>query len=139
MLGECHLLHLCCGRCAIEGAVNVDLKDLPEVGVRADAEVLPFQDSAFDAVLIDPPYSEEDASRYKVPRLLRPTRVLAESRRVLIEGGWMLWLDEKFPSYRRKDWNMKGLIGVATGMERRMRVLAMWQARSNGQHQGRLF
>lgn len=126
MLGVCRLLHLCCGRCRIPGAVNVDMKPLPEVDVQANAENLPFKEGTFDAALIDPPYSEHDAQeRYGVPRLIKSYTVLDEIRRVLAPGGWLLWLDEKYPAYRREDWQLTGLIGIVTGFERRSRLLAL--------------
>lgn len=121
------MLHLCCGRCHIEGAVNVDIHPLPEVDIVANAEALPFVGSSFDVCLIDPPYSQEDSERYKVKRLLSAKRVMAEVRRVLIPGGWLLWLDERYPSYSRKEWRLGGLIGIVTGFERRTRVLSMFQ------------
>lgn len=127
MFGDARILHLCCGRCRIPGAVNVDLHALPEVDVQADAEALPFSDASFDVVLIDPPYSDLDAERYKVPRLVSASAVLRDSRRVLRPGGWLLWLDERYPSYRRDDWHLRGLIAIVTGFERRTRVLSMFQ------------
>lgn len=121
------MLHLCCGRTHIDGAVNVDIHPLPEVDVVADVETLPFVAESFDVVFIDPPYSQEDASRYKVRRLLHSRLTMAECRRVLIPGGWLLWLDEKYPSYRRKEWRLQGLIGIVTGFERRTRVLSFFR------------
>lgn len=123
------MLHLCCGRCHIDGAVNVDIHPLPEADVVCDVENLPFEPESFQVVLIDPPYSEEDASRYKVKRLLKARKVMEECSRVLVSGGWLLWLDEKYPSYRRKDWKLEGLVGIVTGFERRTRVLSMFTKR----------
>ena len=120
-------MHLCCGRCHIDGATNVDITMLPEVDIVADGERLPFADSSYDVFLVDPPYSEEDASKYKVKRLIRAGRVMSEARRILRPGGWLLWLDEKYPSYRRDEWKLTGLIGIVTGFERRTRILSMWQ------------
>lgn len=121
------MLHLCCGRCHIEGATNVDIKPLPEVDLIADVEKLPLVDRSYEVVLIDPPYSQEDASRYGVKRLIRSGKVMEEVKRVLVSGGWLLWLDEKYPSYRRKEWSLRGLVGIVTGFERRVRVLSMFQ------------
>ena len=120
-------LHICSGRCHIEGAINVDIHNLPEVDLVANVERLPLQDNRFDVCLIDPPYSEQDADRYKVKRLINSRKTMAEAKRVLVPGGWLLWLDEKYPSYRRKEWQLKGLIGIVTGFERRTRVLSMWR------------
>lgn len=127
MLEGMRILHLCCGRCHIDGAVNVDLHQLPEADIRADVENLPFASGSFDAVLIDPPYSEEDAQRYKVKRLIKTGAVMREARRVLSGNGWLLWLDEKYPSYHRAEWRLKGLIGIVTGFERRSRILSLFQ------------
>ena len=121
------ILHLCCGRARIDGAVNVDLHPLPEADVRANAEALPFRDHAFDVAIIDPPYSELDAERYKVPRLIRAKAVMAEIGRVLVPGGLLFWLDEKYPSFRREAWSMTGLIGIAAGSNRRARMLAIFE------------
>jgi hypothetical protein len=124
------MLHLCCGRCKIAGAVNVDIHKLPEVDIVANVESLPdiLKGSKFDVVLIDPPYSEEDSKRYKVPRLINARRVMKESKDCLRGGGFLLWLDEKYPSYRRKEWRLVGLIGIVTGFERRTRVLSIFKS-----------
>ena len=125
------MLHLCCGRQHIEGAINVDLNHLPEVDVVSNAESLPFNSGCFDSILIDPPYSEEDAQRYKVKRLLRAKTVLIEAHRVLSRDGWLIWLDERYPSYRRSDWRLRGLVCIVTGFERRTRILSMFQKTSS--------
>lgn len=124
---EFRFLHLCCGRCHVDGAVNVDIETLPEVDVVAGAEALPFTANSFDVCLIDPPYSEQDADRYKVKRLLSAKKVMAQLQEILAPDGWLLWLDEKYPSYSRKIWQLKGLIGIVTGFERRTRVLSMFR------------
>ncbi len=129
MVGSARLLHLCCGRCRIPGAVNVDNQLLPEVDVLADVEDLPFKRESFDVVLIDPPYSEEDAQRYKQKRLLRASKVLQECHRVLMPGGYVFWLDERYPSYRRTTWKLVGLVGIVTGFERRTRALSILKKR----------
>jgi SAM-dependent methyltransferase len=121
------ILHLCCGRCHISGAINVDFHPLPEADIVANVESLPFKDNSFDMALIDPPYSDLDAERYKVPRLVSSKKVMRECLRVLRPGGWLLWLDEKYPSYSRHEWALKGLIGIVTGFERRARLLSFFQ------------
>lgn len=121
------MLHLCAGRARIGSAVNVDLHPLPETDLQADVEFLPIRSRSIGVVVIDPPYSEEDATRYKCPRLIRAGGVLEECRRVLVPGGWIAWLDEKYPSYRRKDMRLRGLIGIVTGFERRARLLSLFQ------------
>ena len=129
MFCGCRMLHLCCGRCHIPGAVNVDNQPLPEVDIRADAEALPFNERSFDVILVDPPYSEQDADRYKQHRLLGAKRVLSECRRVVTPNGFVLWLDEKYPVYRRSEYQLVGLIAIVTGFERRTRILSMFRNR----------
>lgn len=125
------LLHLCSGHSHIKGALNIDVLPVPSISVQADAEALPLRDESFAVVLIDPPYSEEDAQRYGVKRLIRSTAVLAEMWRVLVPGGYVVWLDERYPSYRRKNWELCGLIGVVTGFERRARFVSIFRKRGH--------
>lgn len=129
MFPNSNMLHLCCGRCKIEGAVNVDFHSLPEVDIVANAEELPQEllQGSFDVVLIDPPYSEQDADRYKVPRLVNAGKVMKQCKMALKKGGYLCWLDEKYPSYRRGDWKLVGLISIVTGFERRVRVLSIFE------------
>jgi SAM-dependent methyltransferase len=121
------ILHLCCGATRIPNSIGVDIHQTVASDVQADVEQLPFRNETFDVALIDPPYSVEDASRYKVHRLLNSRQTMKEVRRVLTPGGWFLWLDEKFPFYRRHVWRCRGLIAVITGYERRTRLLTMFQ------------
>lgn len=145
MFPEESMLHLCCGRCHIDGALNVDLKLLPEVDLVGNAEgPLPLEGGTFDVILIDPPYSEEDSTRYGVPRLVNARKVMTESSRLLVPGGWLLWLDEKYPTFKKKEWALRGVIAVISGAGRRTRVLSMFQRPgttwepSKGDHNGQL-
>lgn len=121
------VLHLCSGHSYIKGALNLDIMPTPATDVRADAAALPLRDESFAVVLIDPPYSEEDSQRYGVKRLIKTASVLSESHRVLVPGGYVVWLDERYPSYRRKLWHLCGLIGIVTGFERRARFLSLFR------------
>jgi hypothetical protein len=136
MFPQAKMLHLCCGRCNISGAVNVDFHPLPEADVVANVEDLPddLKRGQFDVVLIDPPYSEQDADRYKVPRLVNSQKVMKQSRDALKDGGYLLWLDEKYPMYRRNNWKLVGLISIVTGFERRVRVLSIFQKPNSEQN-----
>ena len=120
------LLHLCCGRCRVPGAVNVDRVRLPEADIVADGAALPFRARVFDVALADPPYTADDAAKYGVPMPSR-SRLLREMARVTSPGGWILWLDERYPAYRRKELHLVGLIGIVTGFLRRTRILACWR------------
>jgi len=132
-------LHLCCGKCHIDGATNVDLRETSAedgsdmrqyVDVIADVEDLPedkFPAASYDVCLIDPPYAQEDSTRYGVARLVSPKKVFAQLARVIAPGGWVLWLDEKFPNFPKAQFELKGLVSVVSGANRRVRVVAMYQ------------
>jgi hypothetical protein len=122
------LLHLCSGHTYITGAVNLDIMPTPARDVQADAAALPFRDDSFAVALIDPPYSQEDSQRYGVKRLIRSKATLEEARRVLTAGGYLVWLDERYPAFRRADWKLMGLIGIVTGFERRSRLLSFFRS-----------
>lgn len=125
------MLHVCSGHSYIKGALNLDVMPTPAVDVQADAAALPLANESFAVVLIDPPYSEEDAQRYGVKRLIKSQAALKEFSRVLVPGGYLLWFDERYPSYRRKDWHLVGLVGIVTGFERRARFVSIFQKPSD--------
>lgn len=91
-----------------------------------DVSELPFRDESIDIVETDPPYSVEDSKKYglgKYPRY----KARDEFWRVLKPGGYLCWLDVRYPAYRRKDWGLVGLVGIVTGFERQTRILSIFQ------------
>jgi hypothetical protein len=73
-----------------ETGVRVDLNPTLQPDVIADAHDLPFHDQSFDLVLLDPPYSDEEALElYETPKL-RPAAYTREAVRVCREGGWVV-------------------------------------------------
>ena len=73
-----------------ETGIRVDLDPTLEPDVLADAHALPFEDGSFDCVILDPPYSDEEALElYETPPL-RPRVYTREAVRVLREGGWLV-------------------------------------------------
>lgn len=108
--------------------VTVDLvsrkKGCPEF--TADVASLPFQDESFDIVETDPPYSSADSKKYGLPKYPR-YKARDEFWRVLKKGGYMCWLDIRYPMYQREKWKLVGLIGIVTGFERQTRILSIFQ------------
>lgn len=94
--------------------------------VLANAERLPFPDASFDLYLSDPPYSPKDSEKYGCPPF-RPKVAMQGALRVLKPGGYHCLLNTRYPSFRRKDWNFVGLIGVVTGANRVVRLLSIFQ------------
>lgn len=92
----------------------------------ASADCLPFADNSFDLILSDPPYSKEDAKKYGTPPYPLK-KSMAEFRRVLSPRGFFGLLHFYYPTFRRADWDMKAMIGVCTGSNRKMRVFTVFQ------------
>lgn len=111
------------------GGVTVDLirdeKRCPQV--IASADKLPFEDNSFDLVLSDPPYSKADAEKYGTPPYPLK-KSMEEFRRVLAPKGYLGLLHFYYPPFRRENWDMKALIGVCTGSNRKMRMFVIFQS-----------
>ena len=90
----------------------------------ASADKLPFSKGSYDLILSDPPYSVDDSKKYGCDRF--PLNgFMKEAHRVLRVGGHLGMLHLYYPSYRRKDWKLEGLIMVITGFMRKARVFSI--------------
>jgi len=78
-------------------------------------------DEKFDLILADPPYSEEDASHYGTPMINR-NRVVKECAKVLDKGGYLVWLDQVFPMFSKKELELVGTIGLIRSTNHRVRT-----------------
>ena len=122
-----HILHVPSG--TVQGpGITVDAKAdnarVPQIV--ALAEHLPFRAQSFDLILSDPPYTPADAAKYQCPPF--PIgRFMAEAHRCLIPGGYLGVLHTYYPSYRRAQWSLKGLIAVVTGFSRATRMFSIFQ------------
>lgn len=77
--------------------LRMDIDPTLEPDVVGDAHALPFDDESFDCVILDPPYSDEEAQTiYGTPKL-RPARYRAEAVRVLRPGGWLVLYTDREP------------------------------------------
>ena len=94
--------------------------------IQASADSIPLGDSTVDVVETDPPYGAEHEEIYGTGKYPR-RKSMAEFRRVLRPGGYLCWLDVRYPMYKRKHWELVGLIGVITGFERVTRVLSIFR------------
>jgi len=123
------ILHTFGGRAAI--GTRVDLDPTLEPDVVADAHKLPFEDESFDAVILDPPYSDEEARElYGTPRL-RPALYTREAVRVLREGGWLVVYGDREPR-RPPRCNHAARIVVILRPSHRPRIAGVFQKRKPG-------
>lgn len=81
------VLHVCAGASRL-GDVRLDMYH-PGADVRADAKALPFDDEAFGAVVIDPPFGISDPFERQA--------FITEAGRVLEPGGILLLYAPWFP------------------------------------------
>lgn len=76
---------------------RVDLNPTVEPHIVGDAHALPIEDETYDCVILDPPYSDEEARElYETPPL-RPAVYTKEAVRVLRQGGWLCVYTDREP------------------------------------------
>lgn len=109
------VLHLCSG--SVQRGIRLDIRAEKRPTVIADARHAPFRDGSFDAILIDPPYSQDYASNlygtgehYPTPGVL-----MREASRLLRPGGRVGLLHFQVPMIRKPLW-MVGVWGITTGL-----------------------
>ena len=85
-----------------------------------------FDPGTFDLVVADPPYSQEDAFHYGTPMVNR-NKVVREVVKVLKPRGFLCWLDQVLPMYRKRELVLVGTIGIVRSTNHRFRVLSIFQ------------
>ena len=79
-------------------------------------------DSRFDLIMVDPPYSCEDAEHYGTP-MIRRNALLESCLSVLQLGGWIVWLDQAFPMFSKSICSLALTIGMVKSTNHRFRVV----------------
>lgn len=122
------VLHLFSGR--------VDLSALPGDTVDINPALDPtYVDDAqrlrqvplgqYDLVLADPPYSIEDAERYRTTMVKR--NVVLSALRGLRPGAHIVWLDQVLPMYRKDTFGIEAVIGMVKSTNHRFRVITVFR------------
>lgn len=98
----------------------------PEVPV-PDKWGRPRENPEWDAVLIDPPYTEGDAEKYKPGKDVfpKPNLLLKNALQVVKPGGKVGMLHYLAPS--RGDSHFVACVAVFTGFNNRMRVFSVYE------------
>ncbi len=125
---ERDILHLFSGSLK-ESVRGLRLDVNPELSpnITGNAEKLSsLVNKKFRLIIADPPYSEEDAKRYG-KCLVNRNKVVQECKKVLSPGGFLVWLDQVFPMYRKAELNLVGTIGIIRSTNHRVRMVFIWQ------------
>lgn len=80
---------------------------------------------AYDLILADPPYSVEDAERYRTTMVKR-NAVLRALRRA-VPGTHVVWLDQVLPMYRKDAFAIEAVIGMVKSTNHRFRVITVFR------------
>lgn len=107
---------------------KVDINPEREPDIVADAHELSqsIDPSSYDLIIADPPYSDEDAKHYGTTMVNR-NEVVTECAKVLKPGGFLVWLDQVLPMYRKKELNLVGVIGLIISTNHRVRSTFIWE------------
>jgi len=124
-----NVLHLFAGAVEPGNYTRFDLHP-DRCDVHGDAEKLStyFGDEAFDLIYADPPYSQADQEKY-IPgqKMVNRKQVLHECYKVLKPGGYIVWLDQVLPMYRKEEFALAGSIGFVRSTNHRFRVVTIFR------------
>ncbi len=123
-----NILHLFSGSLTkeVEGD-RFDVNPNVEPDIVGDAHKLSeIVTKKYDLILADPPYSEEDALHYGTAMVNR-NKVVSECSLVLEKGGFLIWLDQVLPMYRRDTLERCISIGVERSTNHRFRQVVGWK------------
>jgi len=123
------ILHLFSGSMPAGNYIRFDRNGNSDVQGDAESLSLSFPEKRFDFILADPPYSVEDCEHYGCAMVNR-NRVLSECVKVLDLGGFIVWLDQVLPMFRKSELNMCGVIGMVKSTNHRFRVVTIFQKHS---------
>jgi len=87
----------------------------------------------YELIYADPPYSEEDAQHYGTPMINRNV-VVRECVKVLENEGFLVWLDQVFPMYLKKELKLVGVIGVIRSTNHRVRTAFIFRKTNEANH-----
>lgn len=79
-------------------------------------------DRRFDLIMVDPPYSNEDAEHYGTPMVKRNI-LLKQCLAVCEPGGWIIWLDQAFPMFNKEECSLSMAIGMIKSTNHRVRAV----------------
>lgn len=91
-----------------------------------DLSRVPLAD--YDLILADPPYSIEDAERYRTTMVKRNV-VMRSLAAGAASGARVVWLDQVLPMYRKAEWDIEAVVGIVKSTNHRFRVMTIFRRR----------
>lgn len=82
--------------------------------------------NAFDLIVADPPYSDDDAVKYETPMVNR-LKAMAALATVIVRGGHLVWLDTMWPIHSKESWVTVGRIPVIRSTNHRVRLCSIFE------------
>lgn len=124
------VLHLFSGSLPPGHYIRFDRRKDLQPDVVGDAHKLSkyFSKNTFGSIFADPPYSIEDSEHYGCTLIKRNT-VIAECHKVLLPGGFLIWLDQVWPQYSKTEWDLYGKIGIEISTNHRSRSVTILRKR----------
>jgi len=115
-------LHLFSGSIEDKDCDLVDFK----TGINAETmgDILPHD--FYDLILADPPYSIEDCEHYGCCMVKR-NLVFKECYKIMQSGGYLIWLDQVLPNYKKVEFDIVGRIGMVKSTNHRFRVITVFK------------
>lgn len=124
-----HLFSGCVNRTLMPGdTVDIEPKLKPDyVDDAQTLERVPLE--RYDLVMADPPYSIEDAERYRTTMVKR-NKVMAVLGARLAPGCHVVWLDQVLPMFRKDQFAIEAVIGMVKSTNHRFRVVTIFKRRA---------
>ncbi len=96
------------------------------VGITAEdmGDILPH--NFYERIYADPPYSVEDSERYGCCMIKRNV-VLKQCFLIMKQGGYLIWLDQVLPNYKKIEWDIVARIGMVKSTNHRFRVITIFK------------
>lgn len=120
------ILHLFSG-VVDDGSDTFDINpDLNPTYVGNAEDIDKIVNKKYGIIYADPPYSEEDAKHYGQPLVSR-NKSIKGCYNILKPNGFLIWLDQIFPMFRKIEFNVIGTIGIVRSTNHRFRIATIFQ------------
>lgn len=115
------------GDCKKVWTVDIDPDTNPCICASADnfAHLVP-EHVRFDIAFADPPYND-NWKKYPRAKKVSSRKVLYEVYKVLKDGGFLVWLDTKFPQYSRNMYELVGIVAILTSTNHVVRGMFVFE------------